>query len=370
MAKVVFLVSSMHGGGAERVASLLCNFWSRTGHDIILVPTYSGRGSCVYPIDKGVRIEFLSDRIGSTKKSFINKVRRLSGIRELIKEEKPEVVVSFLTDVNIAAVIATIGLVVRVIVSERSFPPKCPISPHLRWLRKLIYPYADYVVMQTEEGLDWLRKESPGSNGRVIPNPVSYPLPEGEPQVLVENFVRSDRNIILCVGRLGEEKRFDRVINAFSRIYLNYPDWDLFIAGEGQLRAELEDLIFTLGLSGRVVLPGRIGNLSAWYERASVFIMSSDFEGFPNALIEAMAHEIPVISLDCSTGPGEIIENGFDGILIPNNDDYNGISSCLARLIDDAGLRVRIASNAVRVRERFSLEVISNKWESLFNGVL
>ena len=368
MAKIVFLVSSMHGGGAERVASLLCNFWSRSGHDVILVPTYSGRGSCAYPIDKNVKLEFLSDRMGSTKKSIINKVRRLSGIRRLIKEEKPEVVVSFLTDVNIAAVIATIGLAVRVIISERSFPPKCPISLHIRWLRKFFYTYADYVIMQTEEGLDWLRNESPRSNGRVIPNPVSYPLPEGEPHVLVEDLVQPDRKLILCVGRLGEEKRFDRVINAFSTTYLNYPDWDLFIIGEGKLRTELEGLIVSLGLSGRVFLPGRIGNLSAWYERASIFVMSSHFEGFPNALIEAMAYEIPVISLNCSTGPSEIIENECDGILIPENDDYTCLSSALTKLIDDYDLRIRMGRRALRVREKFSMEVVSNKWESLFDG--
>ena len=210
MAKIVFLVSSMHGGGAERVASLLCNFWSRNGHDVVLVPTYSGRGSCAYPLDKDVRLEFLSDRMGSTKRSVYNKIRRLFGIRQLIKEEEPEVVVSFLTDVNIAAILSTIGLSVRLIVSERSFPPKCPISPYIRWLRKFLYTYADYVVMQSEEGLNWLRKESPRSNGCVIPNPVSYPLPDCEPHVVVEDLVWADEGRTELHG-LGHQKPVEGV---------------------------------------------------------------------------------------------------------------------------------------------------------------
>lgn len=366
MAKIVFLVSSMHGGGAERVASLLCNFWSLNGHHVVLVPTYSGRGSCAYPLEKDVRLEFLSDRMGSTKRSVYNKIRRLFGIRQLIKEEEPDVVVSFLTDVNIAAILSTIGLPVRLIVSERSFPPKCPIPSYVRLLRKFLYTYADYVVMQSEEGLGWLRKESPKSNGCVIPNPVSYPLPDCEPHVSVEDFVQPGRKLILCVGRLGEEKRFDRVIKAFATTYLNHPDWDLFIVGEGRLRPDLEVLINSLGLSGRVFLPGRVGNLSEWYEKASIFVMSSHFEGFPNALIEAMAYEVPVISLNCSTGPSEIIDNGYDGILIPESNDCACLSAALNKLIDDDNFRISMGQRAIRVRERFSMEVVSGKWELLF----
>lgn len=368
MAKILFMVSSMHGGGAERVASLLCNFWSRKGHDVVLVPTYSGRGFCAYPIDEGVKLEFLSDRVKSARNSVLNKVRRLIELRKLVKEEKPEVVVSFLTHVNIATIISTFGLDVRVIVSERSFPPKCPVSPYLRWARKFIYPYADYVVMQTEDGLKWLCGESPASNGRVIPNPVTFPLPEGLPYVMVDDFVQSGREIILCVGRLGEEKRFDRVINAFSSIVSCYPKWDLVIVGEGRLRADLENLIASLGLHGRVVLPGRVGNLLDWYGRASMFVMSSSFEGFPNALVEAMAYELPVVSVDCSTGPSEIIENEYDGILIPESDDCVGLSSALAKLIDDYDLRIRMGRRAKKVREKFSMEFVSKKWESLFGG--
>ena len=355
----------MHGGGAERVAALLCNHWVSQGHQVTLMPTFSGRGVCLYPLDERVRLDYLADRVGCARQSIWNKLRRLWVLRCIIHKEKPDVVVSFLSTVNVAAILAGLGSGVPVIVSERTYPPMLPLGDMLERLRRWSYPHATAVVLQTERGREWLTSVSPRARGKVIPNPVVYPLPSGEPHIPLNTVVTDERVVLLAVGRLSEEKRYNQVIDAFAEISSGYPQWDLVILGEGPERASLETQRDRLGLVSRIQLPGRVGNLADWYRRASLFVMSSRFEGFPNALVEAMAHGLPVVSMDCDTGPRDIIQQHVNGRLVPQQEGVKGLTKALEEVISSPETRQKMAAAAVQIRQRFSMLHIAAQWDQI-----
>jgi GalNAc-alpha-(1->4)-GalNAc-alpha-(1->3)-diNAcBac-PP-undecaprenol alpha-1,4-N-acetyl-D-galactosaminyltransferase len=364
--KILLLVSSMHGGGAERVAANLLNAWCDRGYETTLVVTFSGRGNCVYPIKKCINLIYLTDE---AKKSFFRPLQqlwRLVALRKIIRNKKPDIVLSFLTNVNVATLIATRFLKIPVIVAEHTYPPMLPVGWLLDWLRKCTYIYANQVVMLTSEGKTWLEDEIRGARGSVIPNPVIYPLPLSEPMLYPVQYISKTRKLLLAVGRLDEGKQFDILLDAFSTISLCHSDWDLVILGDGSDRAKLKQLTTSLRLEGRVFLLGQIGNISNWYARADLYVMSSRFEGFPNTLAEAMAHGCAAVSYDCDTGPRDIIRNEIDGLLVRPVSDVQALAQALDRLMGDENERKRMSVKAIEVRKRYSQESVLKAWDGLF----
>lgn len=362
---ILFLVSSMQGGGAERVAALLSNFWVENNYRVSLMPTFSGRGVCLYPLDKRVELEFLADRVGSTDQSLFNRLRRFWVLRKAINEIKPDIIISFLTHVNIAAILSAFGTRIPVIVSERTYPPGYPLGFFLTTLRKLTYPAASCVVMQTDQGMVWLKARVGKSSGVVIANPVEYPMALAEPMRHVKDVVGKNQRLCIAVGRLVEEKGFLELISAFSQLSERHPEWDLVILGEGPQRDALEKQITKLGCKGRVHLPGRAGNVAEWYSVAEVFIMNSTFEGFPNSLLEAMAYGLPVISTDCDTGPRDMISHGVNGLLLPASDNSLKLSQAIESVIEDPDFAVSLGTAAKMVRNQFALSMMGDKWMRL-----
>jgi glycosyltransferase involved in cell wall biosynthesis len=162
---------------------------------------------------------------------------------------------------------------------------------------------------------------------------------------------------------LVPQKGFDLLIAAFAACVDRFPGWELVIVGEGPARAELQAQIDMLGLRERVLLAGRAGNIGDWYQRAQVYILSSRYEGMPNALLEAMCHGLPVIGVDCETGPREIIRHGADGWLVPPN-DAGALAEGIATLMADEALRQRLGAGALGVRHRYSLAAVAAEWAS------
>lgn len=366
---IFFMVSSMNAGGAERIAASLANAWAAAGHRVTLLATYSGRGECFYPLLPEVALRYLADEASSPRSRRQAYLARFWALRRLLQRERADVVVSFLTNVNVAAVLASLGMRVPLIVCERTYPPQLPVSAWWDRLRRWTYPLASRVTMLTSEGVDWLQREIPRARGAVIPNPVPYPLPVNTPELLPSDVVQSDRKILLAVGRMSEEKGFSGLIEAFASLAEQHPQWDVVILGDGPLRQVLAQQIQANGLGRRVFMPGRAGNVGAWYERADLYVLSSRVEGFPNTLGEAMAHGCAAVSFDCDTGPRDLIRHEVDGLLVPPG-DVNALAQALGRLMQNEAERQQMATRALEVRSRYSMQRVLGLWDELFADVI
>lgn len=358
----------MQGGGAERVAALLCNQWVEAGYQVTLMPTFSGKGVCSYPLHRAIHLDYLADHIKSSRKTPWSMFQRLWILRNYIKTKHIDVVVSFLTHVNVAAILATRGLSTPIIVSERTHPPAMPLGLVWRVARKLTYRKANCVIAQTQKTASWLQKHCCGSKLRVIPNPVIFPLPRNEPIRNPLSYFPDNQHLIIAVGRLDQYKNFGQIIAAFSPLSHQHPNWHLVICGEGDQRESLALQREQLGLLERVHLLGHVGNLGDWYHRADCYVMTSKFEGFPNTLLEAMSYRLPPISLDCNTGPRDIIKTGKNGFLLPINASITELSHALETLITNKTLRLQMGNEASKVCVDFSMQKIATLWDEVLNS--
>jgi len=354
-------------GGAERVTASLANFWASEGHDVVLAtlandPDY-------YYVDS--RVRRISLHAASSSTSFASglwaNASRLATVRRLLKKERPDVAVGMMTTASNLIGLAALGLGVPAIGAERLFPPKNLPGRGGARLQRASYGHLKSVIAQTEKGAEWLRKHTRAPRVAVIGNPIELPLPRHAPFISPESFhpELGDRKIVLCAGRLVRQKRFDQAIRAFASLATDFPDWRLVLAGDGPDREDLEREVVDLGVERRVLFIGRAGNLSDWYARASLYLMTSDFEGFPNTLLEAMASGLACIAVDCDTGPRDLIVHDESGILV-SLDDEDGLRGSLARCMADDGLRAALGGKASCVIERFGMRKIIDAWEREF----
>jgi len=174
--------------------------------------------------------------------------------------------------------------------------------------------------------------------------------------------------MILSVGRLGIEKGHDLLIRAFAAAEGAQKGWDMTILGEGNERLNLERLISGLGLTASVHLPGIVKEPAEWMQKTSLFVLTSRYEGFPNALLEAMACGCAVIATDCPSAPAEIINNDINGLLVPA-EDVTALSNAMQKIIDDESLRQRLGVQALKVKTTFSQETIMAKWDALIENI-
>ncbi|MGB2864548.1 MAG: glycosyltransferase family 4 protein [Sedimentisphaerales bacterium] len=305
--------------------------------------------------------------------SLFRTLKSLKPLRKVIKQQQPDIVLGMITSNAVRAIIASFGLPTKVITSERNFPGRKKTSSRWARFRKRFYRFADGHVVQTHKISCWLKKHTRASNITIIPNSVTYPIISLSPVLAPQMVVSKESKVILAVGKLHEQKGFDLLISAFHRIAQHMPGWVLVILGkdvrtEGQ-RQSLQQQIDELDLNDKVKMPGCAGNISDWYRRSDIFVLSSRYEGFPNVLLEAMANGCSCISSDCDTGPSEIIINEQNGLLIPS-EDIDSLAEAMERLVKDEKLRAHIAANAIKVRENFSEHRIMSMWIKFFEEVL
>lgn len=364
--KVFVFLYSLSTGGTERVTANLANAWAERGWEVVLV-TLAPQSQDFYvlrPDIKRIALGFTGDSgglINALRKSFC----RIGALRRALSNEKPDILLGMATSAGILSILSSLGLGFRVIVSERVHPPQFPLGRVWSGLRRMTYPFASCVVMLSRESLSWLESNIPYAKGAVIQNPVQYPLPIIVPTLKPEHFVSQERQLLLAVGRLEVQKGFDLLIESFAALAQKFPLWDLAILGEGTERISLENQIAALGLKNRVTLPGRVGNMGDWYGRASLYVMSSYFEGFPNTLVEALAYGCAAVSYDCDTGPRDIIRDEVDGLLVMPVGSIPALTNVLDRLMGNEAERDCMAARAVEVRERYSMARIQAMWDAL-----
>ncbi len=348
--------------------SILANEWSAKGHAVTLV-TFASKDQDFYPLSRSIhRITLDKPRdFVSPLQSLLYDGKRILNLRKTISHLHPDVVLSFIDQMNILTLGLTIGLDVPVVVSERIDPRFHPIGYASNLLRRVFYRRARAVVTQTDEVTRWMRAHLKLSTVLTIPNPVC--VPKGSSTDIKESHVPS-APFVAAMGRLHHQKGYDLLIKAFSLIVRDFPDWKLVILGEGAERLPLSNLAGELGIQDRLFMPGTIRNPELFLKQAGFFVLSSRYEGFPNALLEAMACGLPVISFDCPSGPGEIIRDGYDGILVPpgNTEALAAAMKGLITMPDEK--RRQMGRRAKAVIDRFSVDKIGRRWENLFHQII
>lgn len=348
--KLLFYINTLGHGGAERVMVNLANRFSLFGHDCVLVTSFSAEWE--YPSAENVlRINLSSKKTnGFIKRNF----KLTKEIREIIKKEKPDSVISFMAEPNFRMLLATVGLKCRKIVSVRNDPDKEYPNALFKLLAKTLYKLADGVVFQTVDAQKWFPKYIQ-KKSRIIMNQVD--------DVFFNTQLQENRKNIVTIGRLTAQKNHKMLIKAFYEISSQIED-NLIIYGEGELREELEALVKELGLENRVFLPGTTKTVPDVLSKAKLFVLSSDYEGMPNALLEAMAMGVPCISTDCPCGgPREIFAGLSENHLVDVGDTVK-MSKAIKLFCDMNGEMFDSVSVQTRkIAQSFKSENVEKEWK-------
>lgn len=348
--KILFIISSLSAGGAERVLTNLANHLCQK-HEIIIA-TFSNEDS-FYPLDnriQHIKLNLLHDSKHLLMR-FKNVFYRIKVLMHRMLEIKADINISFMIFTNLLAVLAAKLLNQKIIVSERT-SYHFYTSTVLHLIRRGIYPLSDYLVTQTNEDK---KNYAFIKNVKVINNPL-----------IINNSFAKKEKIILGVGRLDDSKGFDKLLYAFST--LNCPDWELIIIGDGPEKKNLLALIKNLNVKNVTLLSKRT-DIFDWYTKSSIFVLSSKKEGFPNVLLEAMGSGCAVVSFDCPHGPREIIDSGINGLLVENQNTEK-LTKAMQILIDNENLRNTLAQESLKVRENYSIQKIAAQWEEIMDKVI
>lgn len=360
--RIQAVITGMACGGAERQMAMLTSGLADRGHDVGLAVLH-GRDS-FFEVGPHVDVRFFEIERALDRGRVARFTGRPRWLRQRIRAVGPDVVVSFIDVANVNALWAARGLGVPVVVAERTHPPSHHVRWFERWLRRWLYPRAACLVVQTEATAEWARAGGLGRRVEVIPNAVASPIVGATPPA----FEMPDGPVLVSMGRLDPGKRFDLVVDGFAEVAPRHPEWRLVILGDGPERKALEARVAGHGLGGRILIPGTVSDPGHVLARSSLFVLASDYEGFPNALCEAMAHGLAVVATDCPVGPREIVRDGVDGVLVPPG-DRGALTGALDRLMDDAATRRRLGREAAAVVERFAPAATIDCWESLLRAV-
>jgi GalNAc-alpha-(1->4)-GalNAc-alpha-(1->3)-diNAcBac-PP-undecaprenol alpha-1,4-N-acetyl-D-galactosaminyltransferase len=354
--KVTLVIYGLGGGGAERVMSILANYWVAQGWEVTLMMLVDSTQPCFYALDPRVRLRSLglAKISGNWFAAIYHTWQRVTRLRREITTDRPDVVISFMNSVNVYNILACWQLDIPTIVSEHTYPGATDANKIWQLLMKWSYRYADAIAVLTQNAVPFY-PATQGYRTIVMPNPVLTP----PPVVMTERLLPTPS--LLAVGRLDPRKGFDLLLRAFDRIHDRHPDWQLTILGEGAIRAELEDLRSQLQLTDCVHLPGAVSNVSDYLRQADLFVMSSRVEGFPMALCEAMACGLPSLATDCLSGPRDIIEDGVNGVLVAT-ENVEALATGLDALMSDSAKRQQLAQAAAQILDRFGLERVMAMW--------
>jgi len=358
---LAFVINTLKSGGAERVVSIIANHLAKNNK--ITIITLS-KMTPFYPLDPSINVQFCKEEIPPSRNIFQSIRSNLylaKQIHRILKANEVDLCISFMTTTNILSVWATMKLRIPLILSERNNPQfeDVHLSPFWKFLRKLAYPKANIIVVQTKAIRDYFLASTSKDNYRIIPNPVN-------PDFTLQTQLKRE-NIILNVGRLANQKGQDTLIKVFADLPAN--DWELYIVGEGPKRNELQELIKQLHMEERIFLPGRTDQIEKYYQRSKIFAFTSLYEGFPNALMEAMFFGLACVSTDCPTGPSELIKHGYNGLLAQVN-DKKSIKEALHELMISETKRDTFGKAASVTMQSFTVDKITKEWETLIESLL
>ena len=349
--KITFFVGEFNGGGAERVISILANKLVEKDFDVEILKYHNTENA--YKTDKRINITSVEENTNTRSNLFKN----VLWMHKYFKNTNT--IISFLAPFNIIAIIANLGNKTPIIVSDRNNPNKVPNNKVVRTIRNFLYRKTDKVVVQTNESkgyFSYLKDKC-----IVIPNPIDMKEYAG-----IALKIKKE-NKIVSVGRLEKQKNQLLLIDAFNDIKDKYKDFNLYIYGEGSHRIELENRIAQLNLKDRVFLPGNSNKVFEDIKDAKLFVLTSNYEGMPNALAEAMCLGIPSISTNVS-GVKDLIEDGQNGYII-NVNDKDALINRMQIILNDVKLSEDFSTKSVQLNDKLNVDTISNTWCELIKQI-
>ncbi len=359
--KIVFYISSLAKAGAQRVILNLTESLLSKGHQVTIVTTAEVENE--YELPGGAK-RVISD-IGKeeiTKNRILNLKRRFCKLRNIWKMEKPDVIVSFIGKNNFMAVLTAWGLKVPVVTSVRGDPEEEYYNKSMELLAKTLMGKSAGIILQTKDAKDyfpkWMHKKI-----EILENPLN-------PDFIEAYFEGKREKKIVSVGRIDANKNQKLIIDAFYRIAREFPKVELVLYGEGEEREKLIQYVKKGPYQDRISLPGAVGNVKESIKTARLFVLSSDTEGMPNALMEALALGIPCISTDCPCGGPKALMGGKEnGILVPVGDSKS-MAEAMRIILSDEEVWRTYSRNAYKIVEELNPEAVNKKWEEYLYSVM
>ncbi|WP_179319869.1 glycosyltransferase family 4 protein [Winogradskyella helgolandensis] len=355
--KIAFVIGGLTPGGAERVITNLSNSLSED-FDVIIITFIES--DPFYTLNNSVKVISCFKEL-SRPKSFVDSIKLnyaiLKSVSKITKNEKIDLLIGFITQANIKAVLASKLNRIPCLISERNDPLKSDIPKLWIILRKYIYPRANCLIVQTKKVKQVYEGMIKTKEMVVLPNPISSELSQ-----LRKAYNTNREKIILSVGTFNDDKRQEKIISAFHELQLR--DWKLLLIGDGPNTSKLKSLIKELNLSHKVKILPKVKNVHDYYNKASIFAFASKAEGFPNVLLEAMHFGLPSLSTDCNYGPSELINNGENGFLVPV-DNQSMFVKKLGELVGNDDLKMSFSIKSKESTENFLDTYVSSSWKNL-----
>ncbi len=355
---VALYISSMRKGGAERVIANLARHFEQSGYGVVLVTTH--RAENEYEVPQGVK-RIISEpseeelQGGRIHNFFV----RFKKLRDIWKQERPDVILSFIGKNNMMALLTSRGLDIPVAVSVRGEPREEYYNGMLRFLARWLFRLADGIVLQTKTCMEFF-PTGVRRKAVILKNPVNSAF-------LCEPYEGEREKTIVAVGRVDENKNHEMLIKAFSQLTDEFPEYKLVIYGDGEKRPELLQLVSDMKLEDKISLPGNIDHVVQAIYKTRVFVLPSNTEGMPNTLIEAMLLGLTVISTDCPCGgPADLIEHDVNGLLTPVG-DIDKMRSNLRYVLSHPEKADEMGKRAGQIRESYCPENVLKEWEKYLN---
>ncbi len=367
MSKIVYITNGVSGpGGLERVLSIKASYFSDTmHHDVHIITLNSTNSELFYNFSKS--IIFHNIRASGNPITYIKQYR--SRLKSSIKKIHPDVIC--VCDDGLK------GLLLPYIIGKRcpmiyerhvsknieikkgatTFLDKIKHKVTFKLMNMGAAKYNAFVVLTNGNTKEWQLK-----NMQVIPNPLSF-FPKKESLSKLKN------KKVLAVGKQSYQKGYDRLLQSWKIVYKKHPDWELDIYGTISKKENLPALAKEFGIEKNINFYEPIKNIAAKYKEASIYVMSSRYEGFGMVLTEAMAYGVPCVSYDCPHGPSDIITSEKNGLLISNN-NIKELSKGLLTLIEDEGKRKKMGEEARQAVHRYTIEKIASQWDTLFKKLI
>lgn len=355
----------LYGGGTEKIVARMAAWWARRGVHVWLVTFQSSPADLpLHPAVQRIQIDDISAEAPPLA-AWPQESRNILALRRIFSSilQREHVgrlpVISFLARMNMRCLLAARGLPCRTIICERTYPPAVFLGEHDETLRKKLYPAADALVVQCEyTRRHWGSTIVAQEKCHTLPNPIPSSAGGGTAAA-----APSEHAYFLAIGRLEPAKRHDLLLRAFADLVPDRPDLRLYIAGSGEQEQVLHALRDELGLGQQVTFLGQVQDVRPWLQHALALVHPSDYEGFPNVLLEALAERCPIIATDCLTGPAEIVEQGRNGFLVPVN-DQKALADAMQKMLSDRTQK-RLRSGMTALPEKLSEERIMWDWTRL-----